>query len=150
MRELWALLIHLRFNNLFRTPTNNPFVQFFRYLFVGGIATITDWCAFYIIDKLNPEWLYFSTAVSFIAGLSVNYILARHFVFTESSIDSKFAEFIIYLITGLAGLGLTELLMFILAGKLGIHRMSAKVIATAAVFLWNFGSKKILLYRKRK
>lgn len=149
MRELWTLFKHFDLYNLFRAPTHNPFIQFFRYIFVGGFATVADWAVFWLLDKTHPEWMYFSTAVAFTAGLGVNYILSKHFVFSDSSIHNKLIEFAVYLVTGLIGLGLTELIMYVLASRLGFDRMLTKIVATIVVFAWNFGSKKILLYRKR-
>ncbi|MBE6798446.1 MAG: GtrA family protein [Ruminococcaceae bacterium] len=149
MKELWMYFKHFDMHNLFRAPTHNPFIQFFRYIFVGGFATIADWAVFYILDSTHPEWMYFSTALAFLAGLGVNYVLSKHFVFPLSSKYSKLTEFAVYIVTGLVGLGLTELIMFILASKLGVGHMMTKIIATATVFAWNFGSKKYLLYRKR-
>lgn len=149
MKELFEYLLHLNLNGLFRTPTHNPYIQFFRYIFVGGLATVADWAVFYLLDKLNPHWMYLSTAVAFIVGLGVNYILSISFVFPHGSSHNKLTEFLVYLVTGIIGLGLTELLMFVFVDRMSLGHMTAKVIATAAVFAWNFGSKKILLYRKR-
>lgn len=149
MKELLTYLKHFDLRNLFHTPTHNSFIQFFRYLFVGGFATVADWAVFYLLDSTHPEWMYFSTAAAFLAGLGVNYVLSKHFVFPLCSKYHKLTEFAVYIVTGLIGLGMTELIMFILADKLGVGHMTTKIIATAVVFAWNFGSKKILLYRKR-
>lgn len=149
MRELLALIKRHDLYNLFCPPTHNPFVQFFRYMFVGGIATIVDLGVFYILDSNRPEWLYFSTGAAFAAGLLVSYLLSKHFVFTDVAVHSKLTEFLIYFITGIIGLGLSELIMFLFASRLDLNHMLTKIAATAVVFLWNFGSKKIILYRKR-
>lgn len=148
MKELLTLIKHFQLNKLFRTPTYNPFIQFFRYIFVGSIATATDWLVFYITDTAHPDWLYLSTASAFIAGLLVNYILSKAFVFPGSAIKNKTIEFLIYFIIGLIGLGLTELIMYIFASQLDLSHMAIKIAATVIVFFWNFGSKKIILYRK--
>ena len=50
---------------------------------------------------------------------------------------------------GIVGLGLTELLMWLLTGKAGIHYLVAKVITTVIVFVWNFSAKKLILFRSK-
>ncbi len=150
MKELWMLIKSFNLHCLFKSPTNNPFVQFFRYIFVGGIATVVDWGIFYFLQTTFPKTLYVSAAISFCSGLFVNYILSKLLVFTHCPIKSRLVEFLIYLVTGLVGLGLTEIILLMLIDGLNIHFMISKVTATVIVFIWNFGSKKILLYRKRR
>ena len=43
MRELFSLLRRMDMQGLFRRPTTNAMVQFFRYAFVGGFAAVVDW-----------------------------------------------------------------------------------------------------------
>ena len=52
-------------------------------------------------------------------------------------------EFVTYGIIGIIGLGLTEVIMWILL-NLSIIYMFAKVIAAAIVLLWNFIARKII------
>ena len=40
MKELFMLIKRLDFKGLFFSKTDNAFIQFFRYCFVGGIATL--------------------------------------------------------------------------------------------------------------
>lgn len=150
MKELFHLIATHDLNGLFRKETHNGFIQFFRYIFVGGIATVADWGMLFVLDLLHPNLLYVSVAVAFCAGLGVNYLLSKKFVFhAHSSGYSKLTELGVYLVTGLIGLGLTELIMYVLVSLLDLGHMLSKVVATALVFAWNFGSKKLILYRKR-
>ena len=52
MREFFSLLFHGRMKALFLEPTTNSFIQFFRYLFVGGLATVVDWVLLFGFEKL--------------------------------------------------------------------------------------------------
>ena len=95
-------------------------------------------------------WEYIAIALAFLSGLFVNYILSNHFVFTGIAKDKKHtSKFPVYFVTGVIGLVFTELFMLLFDGVFGMHYMLAKIITTAVVFIWNFGSKKIILYRKR-
>ena len=71
-------------------------------------------------------------------------------MFTGIAKDKKHTtKFPVYFVTGVIGLVFTELFMLLFDGVFGMHYMLAKIITTAVVFIWNFGSKKIILYRKR-
>lgn len=150
MKEFFELLLSFNLKALFKDDTDNSYVQFFRYIFVGGIATVVDWSVlelFYAVFDLN---LYVSTAFGFAFGLTANYLLSKFFAFKGTPTDKTVVgEMLVFLITGLIGLGLTEGIMWVMTSALGLHHLLSKAVATAIVLLWNFGSKKILLYRKR-
>ena len=42
-QEFWQILRHGQFGKLFAGATENTLIQFFRYCFVGGAATVVDW-----------------------------------------------------------------------------------------------------------
>lgn len=150
LKELIRLIRHRKIKALFLAKTHNTFIQFFRYLFVGGLASVVDWAVLWLLyGQLNiPQ--YISVALAFLCGLLVNYILSVHFVFVGIAKDQNHStKFSVYFTTGVIGLILTELFMMLFENFLNIHYMIAKIITTALVFGWNFGSKKIILYRKR-
>ncbi len=151
MKEFFKLLLSFNLKALFVDDTHNAYTQFFRYIFVGGIATAVDWSVlelFYTVFETN---LYVATAIGFAFGLTTNYLLSKFFAFKGTPTDkSVVGEMLIFLITGLIGLGLTEGIMWAMTIALCLHHLLSKAVATVIVLLWNFGSKKILLYRKRR
>ena len=62
---------------------------------------------------------------------------------------SRTAEVAIFVLIGVVGLGFTELLMWLFAGRAGFHYLPSKLLTTALVFIWNFAAKKLLLFRNR-
>lgn len=150
MKELLRLIRHRKIKALFMAKTHNTFIQFFRYLFVGGIASVIDWGTLWLCYDIIGIQEYISIALAFLCGLFVNYILSIHFVFTGIAKGQNHStKFSVYFTTGVIGLVLTELFMALFTKALSIHYMIAKIITTILVFGWNFGSKKIILYRKR-
>ena len=88
------------------------------------------------------------TAIAFAAGLLITYLFSILWVFDERRLKSRSAEIGIFVGIGVIGLGLTELLMWLLADKAGIHYLISKVITTVLVFVWNFVAKKTILFSK--
>ncbi len=124
----------------------NPLLQFFRYAFVGAIATVGDWGLLYVLEFLGMNTLL-AAALGFLLGLAINFLLSKKFVFSaEDAKVNAAGEFIVYGIIGIAGLAITEGIMYVLTYKLSIYFMIAKAISTAIVFVWNFTARKMLLY----
>lgn len=130
-------------------PTEDSFLQFFRYIFVGGASFLTDWALLHIITESGVHYLV-SGIISFIAGLCVNFALSKLLVFSKKS-DAKQAakEFAVFAVIAVFGLLITEGLMWLFTEKIGLYYMLSKIIAAGIVLFWNFFMKKILLYSKK-
>ncbi len=145
MKEFFKLLGKFDFKGLFVAPTSNSFIQFFRYVFVGGAAFLVDAGILFLLERLGLNYLV-ATIFAFIAGLVANYTMSKFLVFQKSTINGKL-EFIFYGIIGLLGLGLTELFMYLFTDILGLYFMLSKIIVAVIVLIWNFLARKLILYR---
>ena len=125
-------------------------IQLFRYLVSGGTAFIVDAGLLALLTELfGEEKLLLWTAIAFSAGLLITYLFSILWVFDNRSMKSRAAEAGVFALIGVSGLGLTELLMWLLAGKAGLHYLVSKIVTTVIVFFWNFAAKKILLFRSK-
>ncbi len=148
MKEFFSILFSFDLKKIFYMPTKNSLLQFFRYAFVGGWATVADWGVFYILTKPLRVHYLISGVAAFIVGLTVNFLLSKKFVFAaEKNKHSSSTEFVVYAIIGVIGLIITEVIMYIMNNKLKLYFMIPKIIATAVVFVWNFAARKVVLYR---
>ena len=148
MKEFLELLKKLDLKGIFITPTKNEFLQFFRYIFVGGIATVADWGTLYLLTEYAHIYHLVSAIIAFIVGLIVNFVLSRLLVFSANEAKTgKALEFIGYAVIGVIGLGITEGIMYLLTNRLGAHYMLSKAIATVIVLIWNYIARKKILYK---
>jgi putative flippase GtrA len=123
-------------------------MQFLRYLVVGGAAFCVDFGVLILLTDLIRIHYLVSAAIGFCCGLATNYILCINWVFSARSLSNTKAEFMIFAVIGLIGLGWNELLLY--AGTDGLHldyRVS-KLITVGIVLAWNFGMRKLLLFNK--
>ncbi len=127
--------------------TESTSVQFLRYLVVGGLAFVVDFCSLYVLTSQTGVHYLVSAAVGFLLGLIVNYVLSRTWVFPHRSVRSASLEFAIFSGIGLIGLGLNETGMWLLSSLAGMHYLIAKLCTTAVVFFWNFAARKLSLFR---
>lgn len=147
LKEFFMAAVKFDFNLLFREKTTNTFIQFFRYIFVGGFAFLADAFSLWLCEK----WMNYmiAAAIAFIVGLAVNYTLSIWFVFGESNqVKNKLKEFVVYVTIAVIGLLLTEVIMYILTDLCHLYFMISKIVASAIVLIWNFTARKKILYSK--
>ena len=71
-------------NTLFQESTDNLWIQFFRYIFVGGTAFIIDFSIYSILVLIGLHYLI-SAVIAFIISVLANYLLSTKWVFNFSS-----------------------------------------------------------------
>ena len=119
--------------------------QIFRFLIVGGIATLIDLGIYFILCqfvKLNP---LISVIISFSISVIYNYWASCKYVYNVSKNKTRFARFTGFVILAVIGLSINELLLFIFVSKLLWNYMLVKIIATIIVMIFNFLTRKYYL-----
>ena len=150
--EVMDILRSRQLGRLFSGETDNTLIQFFRYVFVGGLATVVDWgisaLLFYIVFDCN--YAVAANTLSFAAGLVTNYLLSTMWIFKKSKVKSKTVEFIGFTLIGIVGLLITAAVTLLfrhwLIAVTMAYQIIAKIAATAISFLWNFFARKIFLF----
>ena len=151
--------------------------EIFRFLLVGGFATICDYAVYLLIRKLvlppelltgNAVWDSFSaviaTTLGFLTGLLINWVLSVLFVFRGGekrvSVKSKsdFIKFTIIALIGLfftqvvVGVGVLVLPSFTLFGvenflSLGWNEWLLKAVTTCIVLIFNYFARKKFIFQ---
>lgn len=129
---------------LFADETNNIFIQLLRYAIVGGTSFVIDFGLLFILTEFASFHYLLSATISFIIGLVTNFLLGTAWIFKNSKIKSHSIEFIAYSIVGIVGLGLNNLLLYLLTSIIGLYYMLSKIITAAIVMFWNFFGRRML------
>lgn len=137
---------------------DNTIVQFGKYAVVGFIATAADMSVFHIFANLAGIHHLVANGLSFIGGLTVNYVLSRRWVFqARTGFTPK--EFLLFAIIGVIGLAMSEAILFSLI-DLGTTsyllnsrddryiNLSSKVVAVGIVLFWNYIARKKVVFNK--
>jgi putative flippase GtrA len=132
-----------------KNKTDNTLIQLFRYTFVGGIAFGVDFGLLFLLTEFAGIHYLISAAISFSLGLATNYILSITWVFNTRNVSNRYLEFAIFGIIGIVGLGMNELIIWTFTEYVGFHYMASKIVSTVVVYLWNFFTRKYILYNKR-
>ncbi len=134
-------------NSLIFRKSNNVYIQFFRYFFVGGIAFLSDFFTLYFFTNfLNIHYLI-SAIIGFIFGVIVNYFLSIKWVFFKRVFEDRVTEFFIFLFIGIIGLLLNEFFIWFFTEELDIFYLWSKIISTGIVYVFNFFARKYFLFK---
>ena len=135
-------------NKLFRDNTDNIFLQFFRYIFVGGTAFAVDFFFLYFFSDICGIYYLISGVLSFVISVLVNYIMSTKWVFNPDNSDNKVLEFNLFLIISTVGLVFTEILLYLFTDVFGLYYLISKIIAAIIVLFWNFIARRVMFYGK--
>lgn len=120
-----------------------------RYAFVGGFAFLVDFGTLFVLTEYVHIHYLVSAAIAFLFGLITNYVLSVKWVFNSRTMGNRWLEFLWFALIGLAGLGLNELLLWVITEILAIYYLISKIITTIIVYFWNFFARKYVLFTKR-
>jgi putative flippase GtrA len=158
-------------NKKIRQTKRELFWEIFRFLLVGGLATVVDYVVSALFHGLvlppkliGETWsLIISTALGFSAGLLVNWFLSLAFVF-KAVRDKKQASskksFLVYCVVCLIGLAISLLgmqLVQILPNfpLFGVKKFLGsswtwwlmKIALTLIVLIWNYVGRKFFVFK---
>lgn len=127
--------------------TDKTGIQFFRYIFVGGVAFLVDFTSLYIFTDYFGIFYLISAAIAFILGLIINYVLSVTWVFNRRTLDNKTMEFGVFAFIGIIGLGLNELFIWFFTAEMNFFYLISKILAAIIILFWNFSARKLTLFK---
>ena len=123
--------------------TEKLFIQIFKFVIVGGIATAIDFLLLFVFKDVFHIQVIISNTLSFCISLVYNYIASVSWVFDVNRKKDPKRNFIIFLIFSIIGLIINDLIIYLLINTL--NTFISKIIATAIVMIFNFVTRKKFL-----
>lgn len=128
------------------------FLEFFRYILVGGSAFLVDIGVMYLFKEyiFHGSYLYLAVFIGYTVGLIYNFFFSCKYVFENGFAKIKNKEissFIIFTIIGIIGLILTELFMKLFVDVIGIYYVISKILTGALVMFWNYIARKVIIFK---
>ncbi len=116
------------------------------YGLVSGLALASDCGLLLVLVWLGANYLA-ASMLSFSAGMVISYMLNVRFVFADRRRALRDSETVGFFVVGVAGLALTQVLLYVFVARLGFVVALAKIPTTAIVFLFNFLSRRSLVFK---
>ncbi|HBI81662.1 MAG TPA: glycosyl transferase family 2 [Bacteroidales bacterium] len=112
--------------------------KFLKFGIVGLSGVGVDFGITYISKEKLSINRYISNSMGFVAAATSNYILNRIWTF-ESHSSQIVIQYALFMMIAIGGLTINNFVIYILNQRTGWMKFYlAKVLATGAVFLWNF------------
>lgn len=115
-----------------------------RYFGVSVVALAVDYGLLIVLHRVFDLHYLVAATISFMTGLAVAWSLSVAFVFGGRRRLSPGRELAGFVMTGLAGLALTQALLGVLVGGAGLPPELAKIPVAGLVFSFNFLSRRLL------
>lgn len=118
-----------------------------RYFAASLLALAADVGTLSSCLRLLHFSLAWSATMGFVAGATVAYILSIRWVFKARAFgNAPVFEFLTFVGIGIAGLGITQLVLWIGVTKFGLLAEAVKLAAAVVTFIFNYIARKTLLF----
>lgn len=118
--------------------------QIVKFGVVGIIAFLIDYSLLYLLTEFMSIHYMVSSIISFTISLIFNYVASIYWVFDVKK-KQTYKEMIVFTILSVIGLGINQLVMYLMTDIGNIYYMLSKLVATAIVMVWNFITRKIFI-----
>ena len=139
-----------------KIKNNKLLMQILRFGIVGGLAFVVDFGVLTFLKEVFKMDTVVASTISFCISVIFNYILSIKWVFDVDKDKNQAANFVLFIIFSVIGLGINDLIMWqgeIILTKLFVNipvlqskaYMIVKIFATAVVMVFNFITRKLFL-----
>lgn len=125
--------------------------EFIKYCLVSTICTGILYLVFFIVDLITKGNYLLANFLSYAISFTVLFILDQR-VFKSRPIRKrdKLKQLTAFIIIRIIGFPLDSLVLSILINKFGIGNMAAKVLGSLIMFMYNYVTNKLFVFKKNK
>ena len=121
-------------------------LRFVRFGLVGASGMVIDFGVTWLCKEKLRWNKYLSNSLGFILAATNNYCWNRLWTFQSESGEIA-REYFSFVFIALIGLGLNNLILYLLHEKLHLNFYLSKLIAIGCVTLWNFSMNYVFTFR---
>jgi putative flippase GtrA len=121
-------------------------IRFVRFGIVGASGMIVDFGVTWLCKEKLRWNKYLSNSLGFILAATNNYCWNRLWTFQSASREVA-REYTSFVLISLVGLGLNNLIIYLLHEKLRLNLYLSKLMALGCVTIWNFSMNYVFTFR---
>ncbi len=139
----------MQISELTQPVSSNFSTQGLKYVLVGLICMVIDFGVTWLL--LPSVHLLVANSIGFLVANAANFLLAHRWVFQSKVPSSQsVSTYMAVLLVSLVGLALSNLVVWVSISLWGAHFLIGKFLAASIGLIWNFGARKIWIYREIK
>ena len=125
-------------------------MKIIRYFCVGGIAASIDLALFALAVKvMHIDW-FVASLLSFLFATAASYLLSINYVFESGVRFKKKLEIFLVFLVSCIGLIVNQTVLWALIVHGDLDELLSKIVASSTVFLWNFSSRNLFIFRPNR
>jgi putative flippase GtrA len=124
----------------------NLLIELLGYGLASGFALTVDMSVLEALVNLAGWHYLLASAVAFIAGGAVAYLLSVRYVFRFRRMKTSPLEFAYFVGLGAVGLIVNSAALFVAVGEAGLNLFAAKLVAAGCTFATNFTLRREVLF----
>lgn len=121
-------------------------LRFARFGIVGASGMVVDFGVTWLCKEKLHWNKYLSNSLGFILAATNNYFWNRLWTFQSESVEIV-REYSTFVLIALVGLGLNNLIIWLLHEKARLNFYLSKLIAIGCVMVWNFSMNYLFTFR---
>ena len=120
-------------------------VKFLKFCVVGFSGMVVDFSTTWLCKEKFGWNKYLSNSIGFVLAATNNYLWNRLWTFQSTNTDIP-VEYGKFFLISVIGLGINNLVVYLLHGKLKLNFYFAEIFAIAVVTVWNFGMNYLFTF----
>lgn len=125
--------------------------EFIKYCFVSLVCTGILYLLFFLVDWVTKGNYLFANFISYTISFAILFIWDQKlFKSKPKRKKDKLAQIMSFIIIRVIGFPLDSIVLSILINKFGIGNMASKVLASLIMFMYNYVTNKIFVFKKNK
>lgn len=121
-------------------------MKFLKFIGVGGVATLCQYCLLVVFVEFASLALLVSTMLSYSLSALLNYWLNYHFTFNSDRAHAQALPR--FVLVALVGLLINTLVFALFSLVFNFYYLLAQVAATLFALIWNFGANKLWTFNR--
>lgn len=121
-------------------------IRFIRFGIVGASGMVVDFGVTWLCKEKLKWNKYLSNSLGFILAATNNYLWNRLWTFQSESGEIA-REYFTFVVIAIIGLGLNNLILYLLHEKAHLNFYLSKLFAILCVTLWNFSMNYVFTFR---
>jgi putative flippase GtrA len=121
------------------------FWKFLKFCIVGFSGMIIDFGTTWLLKERVKINKYIANSIGFTLAATSNYLLNRFWTF-QSENTRIVSEYLSFVLISVIGLGINNLVLYLLIEKLKLNFYLSKLFAIAVVTLWNFSMNALITF----
>jgi len=122
-------------------------VSFVKFGLVGCTGILIDFSVTWFCKEKLRWNKYLSNSAGFCFAVVNNYFLNKQYTFHNNNSDISI-QFLKFLAISLIGLGVSNLLLYLLQKNGSLNFYFSKALVIALVFFWNFGANTLFTFNR--